>query len=52
MELFRKIVYKKKGDLVDLISERISCHPKKRRERANERKSANILLSRELDAAL
>ena len=24
----------------------------KRRERANERKSANILLSRELDAAL
>ena len=38
---------------MDLISERISCHPKKRRERANERKpSANILLSRELDAAL
>ena len=32
MELFRKIVYKKKGALVDMIAERIRCHPKKRRE--------------------
>ena len=54
------IVYKKKGDLVDIIAERIRCHPKKRREEKREgkrkktlkKKSANILLSRELDAAL
>ena len=38
MELFRKIVYKKKGDLVDIIAERIRCHPKKRREEKREGK--------------
>ena len=59
LEHFRKIVYKKKGALVDMIAERIRCHPKKRREERRDckrkktlKKSANILLSRELDAAL
>ena len=43
MELFRKIVYKKKGDLVDIIAERIRCHPKTRRKEKREGKRKKTL---------